>query len=81
LPLSSMVETEGSYLAWVDFSAYRSNSAKFESELVEKAALSLEAGSRFGAQGEGFLRINLACPRATIEQAVTRISGVINGVE
>ncbi len=79
LPEAKMAPAEGTYLAWVDFSAYRKDSMAFESELVEKAALSLEAGARFGSGGEGFMRLCLACPRATIDEAVGRMSALING--
>ncbi|MDO4566310.1 MAG: PatB family C-S lyase [Oscillospiraceae bacterium] len=73
LPEAKMAPTEGTYLAWVDFSAYRADSLAFERELIEKGRLSLEAGARFGTGGEGFMRICLACPRDFIKDAVERI--------
>ncbi len=68
---------EGTYLAWADFSAYRSNSMDFERELADKHGLIIEAGSRFGTPGEGFMRINLACPRSTVETAVKRLTAAL----
>ena len=73
LPLAKLAPCEGTYLAWVDFSAYRADSLAFESELVKKGKLALEAGARFGSGGEGFQRICLACPRSFITEAVERI--------
>ena len=77
LPKAKLAPREGTYLAWVDLSAYRADSLAFEKELVEKGKLALEAGARFGTGGEGYQRICLACPRSLITEAVERIKKTV----
>ncbi len=76
LPGAMMPEAQGTYLAWPDLSAYVKDTAALETALAEKG-LAIEAGSRFGAQGEGFLRVNLACPRAYLTRAVDLIASAL----
>ena len=67
---------EGTYLAWVDCSAlcekYHTDSKGLEELLVEKARVWFNEGSMYGQAGEGYLRINLACPRSILEEALQR---------
>ena len=45
---------------------------------VERAGVGMNEGSRFGPGGEGFMRMNLACPRATVLRALEQIETAIN---
>ena len=72
LPKAKFRVPEGTYLAWVDVSAYCGDTARLELDLVKDAGVMLECGDTFGPSGEGFLRINCACPRAQLEQALDR---------
>jgi cystathionine beta-lyase len=46
--------------------------------IVHEAKLWLDSGAIFGKDGEGFERINIACPRAVLEEALTRLAGAVS---
>lgn len=73
LPGICLVEPEGTYLLWLDFRALGLSEAEREDLIVNCARLWLDSGAMFGADGEGFERINIACPRATLEQALSQL--------
>ncbi|MEL7609381.1 MAG: MalY/PatB family protein [Bacillota bacterium] len=64
-----LVEPEGTYLVWLDFSGTNKSGAELEELIVHRAKLWLDAGEMFGEGGEGFQRINIACPRAVLMRA------------
>ncbi len=63
---------EGTYLAWLDFRQI-GLTGDINSELIERAGLWLDSGSRFGTNGDGYARFNLGCPRYLVEEAVKRL--------
>ena len=69
---------EGTYLGWLDFSALGIPLEELERTLLTKARVAMTPGHIFGPGGEGFFRMNLACPRATLEQALERIAGAFD---
>lgn len=73
LPGIRLVEPEGTYLLWLDFRALGLSEAEREDLIVNRARLWLDSGAMFGADGEGFERINIACPRKTLEQALSQL--------
>lgn len=77
LPKVTLYKPEGTYLAWMDFSAYGLDDEELDRKLIHEAKVGLNSGSAFGANGSGFLRINLACPRAYVEEAVERMARVL----
>ncbi len=72
-----LIEPEGTYLIWLDFSALGLKDAELDELIVHKAGLWLDAGTMFGAGGEGFQRINIACPKATLAQALIQLEQAI----
>lgn len=78
LPEIRLVEPEGTYLIWLDFRGLGMTEAEREELIVKKARLWLDSGAMFGSDGEGFERINIACPRATLEQAFTRLEQALH---
>ncbi|TQR29537.1 cystathionine beta-lyase [Campylobacter sp. MIT 99-7217] len=64
---------EATYLLWVDCSAICVNADEFFSFLYKKARLYVSKGSAFGAGGQSFLRLNLALPRARLEEGLKRL--------
>jgi len=64
---------EGTYLAWVDCRALGLDDPGLKDFFVRKARVWPDEGIKFGPGGSGFVRVNLACPRATLEEAVGRI--------
>ena len=77
IPQIRLVEPEGIYLVWLDCRGLGLNDQQRERLLVEKAGLWLDAGTMFGAGGEGFERVNIACPRATLKEALDRFQKAV----
>jgi len=77
VPEAKIIEPEGTYLVWVDFSGVPvfkgMDSRAMDQFMVRKANLWLDGGTMFGAGGEGFQRFNIACPRATLEKATRQL--------
>ena len=73
LPRIKPVDTEGTYLVWLDFSEYGFSQAELDRRVAEGARLWLSGGTAFGVEGRGFQRINIACPRTILKEALTRL--------
>lgn len=73
LPNVTMIDTEGTYLVWLDFRKTGLNVSELEKLIIHKAKLWLDSGKIFGKCGEGFQRINTACPRSMLKEALDRI--------
>lgn len=73
LPKIHLIEPEGTYLLWLDFRELKLSEEELEDLIVNDARLWLDSGSMFGSYGEGFERINIACPRATLAEALKRL--------
>jgi cystathionine beta-lyase len=77
LPQIKLVEPEGTYLAWLDFSALGIKDSELENLIVNHARLWLDSGTKFGSGGEGFQRINIACPRSILKKALDQLEQAI----
>lgn len=64
---------EGTYLVWLDCRDLGLDDESLNDFMVNKARIALDAGSWFGEEGKGYMRINIACPRAILEDGLTRI--------
>ncbi len=73
LPGVKMTEHEGTYLVWLDFSGTGLSETELEDLIVHRARLWLDGGTMFGESGKGFQRINVACPRSILEEAMRRL--------
>lgn len=80
IPKVKMLEPEGTYLVWVDFRALGLSKRELEDLIIHKAGLWLDSGAIFGAAGEGFQRINVACPRVTLQTALEKIETAVNNL-
>lgn len=69
---------ESTYLAWVDVSAYTGPQTELRRLFAERAGVIVNDGSMFVRNAEGFLRLNLACPRDIVEKGLSRICRVLN---
>ena len=72
LPDFPIAELEGTYLAWMDCRKLRLSSKELEERLLQEVKLWLNAGTMYGDAGEGFMRWNLACPRARMLEGLER---------
>ncbi|WP_068779693.1 MalY/PatB family protein [Paenibacillus sp. GM2] len=74
MPELKIIQAEGTFLLWVDCSAYSRN----ESDLIEwiqnQSRVSVSFGTSFGVDGEGFIRLNLGAPRALLREAFERMA-------
>lgn len=77
LPGIRMVEHEGTYLVWLDFRGLGLDEKTLEHKIVHEAKLWLDGGTMFGEGGSGFQRVNAACPRKTLTEALDRIKAVL----
>ena len=74
LPEFPLTELEGTYLVWMDCHVLGLPSEELEERLVDESRLWLNAGTMYGAVGEGFMRWNIACPRARLAEALKRFT-------
>jgi cystathionine beta-lyase len=72
-PYAKLVEPEGTYLAWLDFHPSGLSARELDEIILNKARLWLDEGTMFGAGGEGFQRINFACPKSILTEALERM--------
>lgn len=78
LPEIVLIEPEGTYLVWLDLRKLGLTEQQQRQLIVQDAKLWLDTGTLFGQGGEGFERINIACPRTTIEQAMQRLEHAVH---
>ena len=72
LPDFPITKLEGTYLVWMDCRKLGLSSEELERRLVNEAGLWLNAGTMYGKEGEGFMRWNIACPRAMLAEGLKR---------
>lgn len=75
LPMLKVIEPEGTYLVWVDFSSFNFSDEELTNFMLYDAHVWLDEGYIFGTTGKNFERFNLAYPRSIIKEAVDRIKG------
>lgn len=72
LPEFPITRLEGTYLVWMDCSSFGMPSDALEHALLDDARLWLNAGTMYGAEGEGYMRWNIACPRSVMLDGLNR---------
>lgn len=78
LPAVDVLRLEGTYLAWVDIRKLGLTSDEATDRLLKQGRVFVSSGTMYGRKaGEGYLRVNLACPRATLEEGVSRMVKVL----
>ncbi len=80
LPQFPIMELEGTYLAWMDCSVLNTPSLQLEEQLIEHAKLWLNAGAMYGAEGDKYIRWNLACPRSVMLEGLERFRKYCNSL-
>lgn len=78
LPRAKYRISEATYLAWVDLSGYFEPDEHLPKFFAYKAGVLLEGGNMFVQNSEGFIRLNLACPKATLAEGLRRICEAVN---
>lgn len=78
LPLLKVCKLEGTYLPWIDISAYGVSSQQICDRIMSEGKVWVNPGTMYGPQsGEGYIRVNIACPRSLLMEALERIAKVL----
>ena len=77
IPTIKMIRPQASYLIFLDCRELGLNREELNRLFVEDAHLALNEGTTFGKEGEGFMRLNIACPRATLECALKQLEQAV----
>ncbi len=75
LPRFGMMRPQASYMVFLDARALGLTQKELVDFFLKEAKVAMNDGSTFGAEGTGFMRMNIACPRATLQKALDRIKG------
>ncbi len=77
----TLIEPEGSFLAWLDFRALGLDAKLLEKFLAQKAHIALAPGYWFGREGAGFARMTVGCPRATLQRALDNLAVAMKALD
>jgi len=77
IPQIKVRKPEGTYLVWLDCRGLGLARADLRKFMIQEAGLGLDEGVVFGAAGEGFMRLNAACPRATLLAALDQLAQAV----
>ena len=80
IPKIKVIKPEGTYLVWLDCRGLNMEAEALAAFMNKKAKVGLDHGYAFGPGGRGFERINIACPRSLLEQALRRIEKAVNDI-
>jgi cystathionine beta-lyase len=75
-----VIKPQGTYLVWLDCRELDMDNLALRSFMREKARVGLDDGFLFGSAGASFQRINIACPRAILKEALMRIETAVNSM-
>ena len=78
IPRIMVIDPEGTYLIWLDCRDLGMDNNVLRSFMRENAKVGLEDGFIFGESGSGFMRMNIACPRYILSEALKRIENAVN---
>ncbi len=80
LPRIKVIRPEATYMAWIDFSGLGLDDEALNQFIIQDAGLGLNQGIQFGPGGEGYMRMNLACPRSLVQKGLEGLEKAISGL-
>jgi cystathionine beta-lyase len=80
IPKIKVIEPQGTYLLWLDCRALGLDDKALQKFMREQARVGFDDGFMFGAGGSGFQRMNIACPRSILREALGRIEAAVNAL-
>ncbi|MGF7056594.1 MalY/PatB family protein [Brassicibacter mesophilus] len=80
IPQVKLIKPEGTYIAWLDFNGLGLNDKELEQLAIEKMKIGFKYGYTFGNGGQGFQRINFACPREMLLDGLQRIERAVKSL-
>jgi cystathionine beta-lyase len=72
-----VLPAESLYLAWMDCRGLGMDADALNRFMLTKARLWLDKGQKFGVEGHGYMRVNLGCPRALVDEAIARLKAAV----
>lgn len=78
IPQIKTMNTQATYLIWLNCKALNMEPKKLQQFFLEEAKVALNEGSTFKTGGAGFMRMNIACPRSKLVEALSRIEAAVN---
>lgn len=78
IPAIGMIRPQASYLVFLDCRALGLKQEALERLFADKAGLALNTGTMFGKEGEGFMRLNVGCPRSQLVRALRQLEVAVN---
>ncbi|AGE23505.1 cystathionine beta-lyase [Geobacillus sp. GHH01] len=81
LPPLRVIRPQATYLVWIDCRGLGLSEAELKRRLLETGKLAVEFGSKFGQEGVGFIRLNIACPRPTLEEGLRRLATALRYID
>ena len=80
IPQLKVIVPQASYLVFIDFSALQLSQKEIVALCTDKAHLALNDGAIYGEEGKGYMRINLACPRSVVNQALIHLKEAVRSI-
>ncbi|MPQ47564.1 putative C-S lyase [Marinifilum sp. N1E240] len=77
IPEIKLVEPEATYLLWLDCRELEISTEKLNKILIDSAKVALNKGTTFGKEGEGYMRLNIGCPKSVLLEGLSKIKQVI----
>ncbi len=77
LPQVKVIRPEGTYLVWIDCRAIAEDAQTLKELMYREAKVAFNEGSTYGKEGEGFLRVNIACPRSLMREGLKRFAEAV----
>ncbi|MDE6084919.1 MAG: cystathionine beta-lyase, partial [Muribaculaceae bacterium] len=77
LPVISIVRPQASFLVWLDCNGLGLTQERLVKMFLNKAHLALNDGSMFGKEGTGYMRLNVACPRSVLKDALDHLADAV----
>lgn len=81
IPKVKIVKPEGTYLVWFDFRELNLSNEEISKALIKEGKVALNNGTSFGDVGSEFFRMNIACPRYMVQDAIKRVDKAVKALE
>lgn len=81
MPKAKVIDSEATFLAWIDLREFGLSGKQLEELLNKKAKVILSQGYSFGGNGDGFVRLNLACSRSVLKEALERLRDTLKEID
>lgn len=78
IPKIKVIQPEATYLIWLDMNDLNLNNKDLENFIINDCKLLLNQGYTYGSEGDGFVRVNIACPLSILKKALTRLKNAID---